>query len=110
MANEIDLSVIEQEIMLAILWQHPNAYGVSIRDLIKARAGKEHSFGSIYAVLERLEDKGLLASREGEATATQGGRKKQFFTVSAPGRRALAHSQQTMEKMAKGLDWGGLPA
>ena len=53
MADVTDLKLIEQEMLLAIMRLHPNAYGVSIRDEIKTRINKEYSFGSIYAVLEQ---------------------------------------------------------
>jgi PadR family transcriptional regulator, regulatory protein PadR len=40
----------------------------SIQDHIKARTGREPSTGSIYASLDRLEEKGFVKSRRGEPT------------------------------------------
>ncbi|MGD9657200.1 MAG: PadR family transcriptional regulator [Methylocystis sp.] len=107
MAKIPDLTLIEQQVLLAILVQHPNAYGVSIRDEIKKRTDREYSFGSIYAVLERLEDRGMISSREGEVTAARGGRKKQYFTITAPGQTTLQVSLQAVDAMRDGIKLEG---
>ncbi len=98
-----ELTTAEQQTLLAIMIQHPNAYGVSIRDEIRKRTDREYSFGSIYAVLERLEDRGMISSREGEVTAARGGRKKQYFTITAPGQSALAASLHAVDAMRDGV-------
>lgn len=103
MAKSTDLTLVEQQMLLAIMRLHPNAYGVSIRDEIKARIGKEYSFGSVYAVLERLEDGGLITSREGEVSATRGGRKKLYFTITGVGQQALQASLNAIDLMRAGL-------
>jgi PadR family transcriptional regulator PadR len=107
MADVTDLTLIEQQTLLAIMRLNPNAYGVSIRDEIKTRINKEYSFGSIYAVLERLEDGGLIESREGKATAIRGGRKKLYFTITGAGEKALRASVDAMDAMRSGLKLGG---
>lgn len=107
MADINELTVSEQHTLLAIMRQHPNAYGVSIRDEIKERTGKEYSFGSIYAVLERLEDRGMIESREGQATASRGGRKKLYFTITGAGQKALQASLNAMDSMRSGLKLKG---
>ena len=62
-----------------------------------------HSFGSIYAVLERLDDGGLIGSREGKVTAKRGGRKKLYFTITGAGEKALQASLNAMDAMRSGL-------
>ena len=94
-----DISLLEQWIMLAILRQHPNAYGVSIQDEIKQRTKKEYSFGSIYAALGRLQSAGYVDSREGEATNARGGRRKMYFEMNGVGRAALDHVLNATEAM-----------
>ena len=68
------------------------------------------SFGSVYATLERLEDKGLITRREGEATAERGGRKKSYFTVSASGKHTLQASLQAVDALRAGLVVDGVLA
>jgi DNA-binding PadR family transcriptional regulator len=60
--------------------------------------------GSVYAVLERLEAKGLMKSRLGEATPERGGRAKRYFTLTAEGVRHVREAQRALEAM-----WVGLP-
>lgn len=110
MSGEMELTLIEQEILLACMWQNPDAYGVSIRDKIKERTSKNHSFGTIYTVLERLENRGFLVSREGEVTLSKGGRKKQYFTVTGKGHLALTGSLAAMDSLRAGLNLGGMYA
>lgn len=106
----LDLGALEQQIMLVILRLHPNGYGVSIRDELEKRTGREHSFGSIYATLERLEAKGYVASRQGEPTAERGGRRKIYFTLTAPGERVLDSSLNAIDALRGGLQPKGAPA
>ena len=98
-----DLGLLEQAVLLASLRLHPNAYGVSIGDEIERRTGRSWSSGSIYAGIERLEAKGYLDRRKGEPTAARGGRAKDYFTVTAPGRDALAEAQRVISEMAEGI-------
>jgi PadR family transcriptional regulator PadR len=98
-----DLGLLEQAVLLASLRLHPNAYGVSIGDEIERRTGKSWSPGSIYAAIERLETKGYLDRRKGEPTAARGGRAKEYFTITAPGRHALTEAQRVISEMAEGM-------
>ncbi len=106
MASENEPSMIEQHVMLAIMLQHPNAYGVSVRDTILQRSKKDYSFGSIYAALERLEDKGFVSSRESEVLRKPGGKKKLLFTLTSQGGAALRRSLNITDTLRSGLNFG----
>src|SRR5260370_24073226 len=101
------LTTLEQHLLLDIIGLHPNAYGVSIKDNIKERTGREPSTGSVYATLDRLEEKGFVKSRQGEATPERGGKRKLYFTITAPGQRALRESLQAINSLSHGLRWKG---
>jgi PadR family transcriptional regulator, regulatory protein PadR len=103
-----DLGLLEQQVLLACLRLHPNGYGVAIGDEIQSRAGKGYSLGSIYAAIERLENKGYLVSRKGEASAVRGGRAKEYFTVSALGRTVLEDVRRVVTAMWSDLNVPGL--
>src|ERR1700730_6656239 len=105
-----ELSALEQQVLLAILRRHPNAYGVSIRDEIKQETATEISFGSIYAVLDRLEQRGFVSSREGAATAVRGGRKKLLFTITGSGQSALDHAIKALDALRAGTQLQGARA
>lgn len=98
------LGEFEQLVMLAVLRLDDAAYGTSIRDELKARADRDVSPGAIFTTLERLEARGLVTSRLGDATPERGGRRKRFYHVSADGRRALSRALKTVRRMARGLE------
>jgi PadR family transcriptional regulator, regulatory protein PadR len=99
-----NLGEFEQLVMFAVLRLDDDAYGASVRDELKGRAGRDVSPGAIFTTLERLEGRGLVTSRYGEPTPERGGRRKRFYRLSADGRRALARSLDTVKRMARGLE------
>jgi PadR family transcriptional regulator, regulatory protein PadR len=48
-------------------------YGATIRAEIETTTGRKCFIGALYTTIERLETKGLLATRMGDATAQQSG-------------------------------------
>ncbi|BAU91175.1 putative transcriptional regulator, PadR-like family [Methylorubrum populi] len=89
----------DQQIMLAILRLHPNGYGISIRDELESRTKQKWSLGSIYAAVDRLEERGFLKSREGEPTAERGGRRKIYFELTGIGRATLDSSLSALDAL-----------
>jgi DNA-binding PadR family transcriptional regulator len=106
----MELTTLEQHLLLAIIALHPNGYGVSIQDHIKERTRREPSTGSVYAGLDRLEEKGFVKSRQGEATKERGGKRKLYFTITAPGQHALRESLQAIHSLSDGIRLRGAPA
>jgi DNA-binding PadR family transcriptional regulator len=96
------LGQLEQHILLAVLRRQPTAYGVSVQQELLARTGREYSAGAIYTTLDRLEGKGFLKSKEGEATSERGGRKKIYFSLTAPGQAALEGSIKLLRSLMQG--------
>ena len=56
----------ELMVMLALIRLGDDAYGVPISREIESRSGREVAIGSVYAALERLEEKRLVSSRVGD--------------------------------------------
>ena len=79
----------ELMVMLALIRLGDEAYGVPISQEIEERSGRDVAIGSVYAALERLERKGLVASKLGEATPERGGRAKRYFRVTGKGLREV---------------------
>jgi len=98
------LGEFEQLVLLALLRQGREAYGISICQDIADRTGRDVSLGSVYKTLDRLETKGLVVSRMGEPTAERGGRRKKYFDLQAIGRRALKESLASLRRMTSGLE------
>ena len=104
MSYSASLGEFEQVILLAILRLGESAYAVTIREEIANCTHREPARGALYTSLDRLEQKGFVASRMGEPTPERGGRAKRFFTVTKAGRAALVNAQRAYQKLLKGLD------
>lgn len=104
MAPAVNLGEFEQVILLAILRLPDGAYGVTIRAELADRAGRTVAPGALYTALERLETKGLIASRMSEPTPQRGGRAKRYVTVTAAGVEALTRALQAYERLLDGLN------
>jgi DNA-binding PadR family transcriptional regulator len=101
------LGEFETLLLLAVLHltgQKQEAYGSAIRDEIEARAARRVPRGSIYVTLDRLEDKGLLVSREGGTSPARGQRPKRVFKVTPAGVRAVKSSVTVVLRMQRGLE------
>ena len=79
----------EEIVLLAVRKLKDNAYGVTIRNLIQEMTGKYWSVGAIYVPLERLEQRGLLASSTSTPKPERGGRRKRIFTITPAGLKEL---------------------
>jgi DNA-binding PadR family transcriptional regulator len=97
------LGEFEQLVLLALARHGRDGYGMSIWQEMVDRTGREISLAAVYKTLERLEDKGLVASHVGEPTAERGGRRKKHYRLLATGQRALKASLSTIRRMAEGL-------
>ncbi len=98
------LGNFELMVMLALSRLREDAYGVPISREIEERTGREVALGSVYATLERLEEKGLVSSELGEPTAERGGRAKRYFRLTAQGLREIRETQRALKQL-----WHGLP-
>lgn len=101
--NTLSLGEFEELVLLAIQQLHDNAYGMTIRQRVEDASERMISIGAIYTTLERLEIKGFVSSRQGEATPERGGRAKRYFTVEGAGVQALTEAQRTRDRLRGGL-------
>lgn len=97
------LGEFEQLILLALIRLGDDAYGVTIRDVLVERAGRDVSFGAIYSTLRRLETKGLVRSAFGDPQPVRGGRAKKHVAITPRGRAAVRDAQRAFGRMAEGL-------
>jgi PadR family transcriptional regulator PadR len=98
------LGEFEVVVLMAVLHRGTLASGTLVRDDIEARTGRPVARGAVYVTLDRLEEKGLLTSRSGDATPERGGRPRRFFKVTPMGLKAVRHSVATLTRMHKGLE------
>jgi DNA-binding PadR family transcriptional regulator len=94
-------------VLLAILRLGENAYGVTIREEITSRTGREAIPEALYVALDRLEDKGFVRSQFGDPTP-QRGRAKRFFSVTATGVESVARAQRSHQRLMRGVKLPGI--
>ena len=104
MADEGPLGTFEEQVMLAVLRTKGDAYGMVIRREIEDVTGREIAVGAVYATLDRLEAKKLVASSRGDVD----GLSRRLFRVLPAGARALAESKAMRERLWKGVDLRGI--
>lgn len=80
-----------------------NAYGITIKDEIEERLDRQVSVGALQITLRRLENKGYLASSQGESTSSRRGRPKLYFTITPYGKKAIEYTRQTRNELWKAL-------
>jgi DNA-binding PadR family transcriptional regulator len=97
------LGQLELMVLLAAIRPAKDAYGVLISREIAEKSGREVALASVYAALERLEKKGLVASRLGEPTAERGGKARMYFKPTALGLREARDAQETLIRLSSGL-------
>lgn len=105
----IKLGAFEELVLLAVGALGEEAYGVAIKTLLTEKGGKKPSIGALHSALYRLEDKGLLKSWEGGATAERGGRRKKYYSLTSFGIKTLEEAHRLrmdLSKDIKGLNLG----
>lgn len=90
------LGEFELMVILAVAFLGEDAYGVPISRELERYRGREVSVGSVYAALERLEEKGLVTSTLGEPTSERGGRAKRYFQVTQQGMRMIRETREVL--------------
>jgi PadR family transcriptional regulator len=102
--KKYQLGEFEEVVMLTVGVLYNEAYGVSIKKEIENRLSRKVSVGALQTALKRLEQKGYLKSREGEATQARAGRPKRYFTITAYGKKALDYTKSTRDEL-----WRAIP-
>jgi PadR family transcriptional regulator PadR len=98
------LGHFELMVLLALMRLGDEAYGVTIAGELEEQTGREVVIASVYATLERLQDRGLVSSSLGDATPERGGRAKRYFRATAAGVREVRDARRSLISM-----WNRLP-
>jgi DNA-binding PadR family transcriptional regulator len=98
------LGHFELLVLLALMREGEEAYGVPIARAIEESTGKAVILASVYNTLERLEEKGFVRSAVGQPTAERGGRAKRYFSITAAGLRDVKAAKRALTIL-----WRGIP-
>lgn len=93
------LGEFEEVVLLAAGIMGEDAYGVAIRKEIEKQTKRPVNIGAVHTALHRLEEKGYLKSKFGEATLVRGGKRKRIFTLTPFGLKALRKAQELRRNM-----------
>src|SRR5580704_4835921 len=104
MGKRIRIGDFDLVVMLVLLRLGDGAYGVPISREVERRRGREVALGSVYATLDRLQEKGLVCSELGEPTPERGGRAKRYFRLTPKGLREVRETKSALVRL-----WSGLP-
>jgi len=99
------LGEFQEVALLTILVLGNEAYGVSIKQEINKNVNRAISRGALHTALTRLEEKGYLTSRQGEANAERGGRPKRYYEVTNKGKSVLTEAKETRDQL-----WSKIPS
>ena len=97
------LGEFEEIVMLTVAILNDEAYGISIIDEMESRLGRSVSIGALQTVLRRLEKKGYLTSRFGEATSVRGGKRKRYFSITTYGLKVLEEAKEQRTGLWKAI-------
>jgi DNA-binding PadR family transcriptional regulator len=98
------LGEFEVTILMAVLHLGDAATGAAVLDEIQRRTDRATGRGAVYVTLDRLEQKGLVASRMDQAAPERGGHPRRFFKATALGLKRVRHAVAMLDKMRAGLE------
>jgi PadR family transcriptional regulator PadR len=90
-------------LLLALMRLGDDAYGVTIARELEEQTGREVVIASVYATLDRLQERGLVVSSLGDATPERGGKAKRYFRITGAGVREVRDARQSLMNLWKGL-------
>jgi PadR family transcriptional regulator, regulatory protein PadR len=99
-----NLGEFEELVLLTVAALLNEAYSVGICDELQRQTGRASKLGVVHAVLNRLEEKGFIKSKLGEATQTRGGKRKRYYTITSAGKSALFKSKEVRDQL-----WSMIP-
>ena len=102
--NEYKLGEFEEIVLLTVGLLFNEAYGVAIKDEIESRTKRKVSVGALQSALRRMEKKGYLDSKNGDANPLRGGKPKRYFSITAYGKKALQNSRDLRNEL-----WNAIP-
>ncbi|MBD2700391.1 helix-turn-helix transcriptional regulator [Spirosoma sp. BT702] len=99
-----NLGEFEELVLLTIAALVNDAYSVAVCDELEKHTGRATKLGVVHAVLNRLEEKGLVKSRLGDATSARGGKRKRYYEVTHAGKVGLTKAREARETL-----WNMIP-
>ena len=95
------LQHFELHVLLAMLHQQGETYSVPLVLALEERTGRPVAQAAVFITLQRLERKGLVASRLDEPDT---GRARRYFTLTPEGLTAIEAHRAEQARLWQGFD------
>ncbi len=99
--QSLKLGNFEELVLLLVGVLHDNAYSLAIVEEYKKQTGRGINISAIHTVLYRLQEKGFLESRLGEAGDYRGGKRKRLFYLTPYARKTLDEMAELREQLRR---------
>lgn len=86
----------EYQVLSVIMGLRDDAYGTPIKAGIEKDFKRTVSYGALYTTLSRMEKKGFVTSKLGEATAVRGGRAKKLYAITGLGQSLVREKRKAL--------------
>jgi DNA-binding PadR family transcriptional regulator len=94
-----NLGEFEELVLLTVAALVSEAYSVAICDELEKHTGRTVKLGVVHAVLNRLEEKGLLKSKLGDSTSVRGGKRKRYYLITNAGKSSLTKAKDLRDQL-----------
>ena len=98
------LGEFEEVVLLATCILKEEAYAINVRKEVEKFTARSISLSAVHSALYRMEKKGFLTSKFGEATQKRGGKRKRHFLPTPYGLKALRGIRNIRESL-----WSHMP-
>ena len=96
-APDAPLGTFEEQVLLSVIHAGADGFGMNVRREIEQRTGREVAIGAVYATLDRLEAKGLIASSRATGPA------RRLFQVTWKGAQMLVETRTMRDHLWQGI-------
>jgi PadR family transcriptional regulator PadR len=93
------LGAFEEQVLLAVIRTAGEAYGMEVRRELERMTGRDVTIGAVYATLDRLEAKRLIASSRTRATPS-----RRLYGITKSGVASLAATRTARERLWHGVN------
>ncbi len=100
--NDVLRGTLDLLILKTLTLAPMHGWGISVRIQQLSRGVLDVNQGSLYPALQRLEHRGLIASKW---EVTENNRRAKYYSLTAAGRRALGEETASWRRYVGAVEW-----
>lgn len=98
------LGEFQELVLMMVIVLGDDAYGNEIQRELEETLNERLSTGAIQTALKRMEEKGFLSSKWGDATQRRGGKRKRIYSATPYAHQVLQEMKDVRTKL-----WNAMP-